>query len=121
MRQKPRMMNLKLKPLVKLELEKIEKARIIFSIRHSEWVSNLVVVRLKNREIHLCVDFRDLNQALLKDNYPFPNMESLLQQVTRSKIMSMLDGFLGYNQVLMVEEDKYKTAFSTPWGMHAFN
>jgi len=42
-------------------------------------------------------------------------MEMLLQQVTSSTLMSMLDGFLGYNQVLVGEEDKPKTNFITPW------
>lgn len=35
--------------------------------------------------------------------------------------MSMFDGFSGYNQFLVVEEDKYKTAFTTPWGTYAYN
>jgi hypothetical protein len=42
----------------------------------------------------MCVDFRDLNKSSVKDNYPLPNMEFLLQQVTGSACMSMLDGFL---------------------------
>jgi len=50
----------------------------------------------------LCVDFKDLNKESIKDKYPFPNMEMLLQQVTGSTLMSMLDGFSGYNQVLVV-------------------
>jgi hypothetical protein len=120
-RQKPKMMNPKLKPLVKLELEKIEKVGIIFFIRHSELIFNLVVVRKKNGIIHLCVDFRDLNKASLKENYPLPNMESLLQQVTGSKLKSMLDGFSSYNQILVPEEDQYKIAFTAPWGMHVYN
>lgn len=80
----------------------------------------MVVVRNKNGGIHLCVDFWDLNQISVKDNYPFPNMESFLQQVIISELMSMLDGFLGYNQVLMDKECKYKTTFTTPWGMYAY-
>jgi hypothetical protein len=56
-----------------------------------------VVVRKKNIEIRLCVDFGDLNKESIKDNYPFPNMKMLLQQVIGSALMSMLDGFLGYN------------------------
>jgi hypothetical protein len=44
----------------------------------------------------------------LKDNYPLPNMEMLLQQVTGSAVMSMLDGFSGYNQVLVADEDRHK-------------
>jgi hypothetical protein len=43
-------------------------------------------------------------------------MEILLQRVTGSKIMSMLDGFFGYNQVLVRKEDQNKTTFTTPWG-----
>jgi hypothetical protein len=58
------------------------KARIIEPIRYSSWVSNLFIVRKKTSEIRICVNFRNLNEALLKDNYPLPNMEYLLQRVT---------------------------------------
>jgi hypothetical protein len=101
-------------------LEKLKKVGIIFSIRHSEWLSNPVVVRKKSGEIFLCVDFRDLNRESIKDNYPLPNMEMLFQQVTGSALMSMLDGFSGYNQVLVVEEDRPKKTFITPWGTYAY-
>jgi hypothetical protein len=47
-------------------------------------------------------------------------METLLQQVIGSTLMSMLDGFFGYNQVLVVEEDRPKTTFVTPWGTYAY-
>jgi hypothetical protein len=67
-------------------------------------------------DIRLCVDFRNLNQLSLKDNYPLPNMEHLLQRVTGAGMMSMLDGFSGYNQVLVKREDQLKTTFTTPWG-----
>ena len=89
---------------------------IIAQTRDSSWVSNLVVVRKKNGEIRLCVDFRNLNVAFEKDNYALSNMETLLQRITGSSMMSMLDGFSGYNQVLVKEEDIHKTAFTTPWG-----
>jgi hypothetical protein len=75
--------------------KKLKKVGIIYPIRHSDWLSNPVVVRKKTREIQMCVDFRDLNKSSVKDNYPFPNMEFLLQQVTGSACMSMLDGFSG--------------------------
>jgi transposase InsO family protein len=91
-------------------------AGIITPIRYSSWMSNLVVVRKKNGDIRLCVDFRNLNQLSLKDNYPLPNMEHLLQRVTGAGMMSMLDGFSGYNQVLLKREDQLKTTFTTPWG-----
>jgi hypothetical protein len=115
-RQKLKRINPKLAPLVQYELKKMLDAGIISPTKHSSWCSNLVVVRKKNGGIRLCIDFRNLNLACIKDNYPLPNMETLLQRVTSSKIMSMLDGFFGYNQVLVRKEDQNKTTFTTPWG-----
>jgi hypothetical protein len=105
-KQKIRMMNPKLKHLVKVELDKLKKVGIIYPIRHSDWISNPMIVRKKTREIQMCVDFRDLNKASIKDNYHLPNMDFLLQRVTRSACMSILDGFFGYNQVLVFQEDQ---------------
>jgi hypothetical protein len=114
--QKLRRINPKLAPLIQVELKKMLDVGIIAPTRHSSWCSNLVVVRKKNGGIRLCIDFRNLNLACIKDNYLLPNMETLLQRVTGSKIMSMLDGFSGYNQVLVRKEDQNKTTFTTPWG-----
>jgi hypothetical protein len=69
-----------LEPLIQKELKKLLDAKIIFQVRHSTWVSNLVHVRKKTGEIHLCVDFWNLNKASEKDNYPIPPMEQLLQK-----------------------------------------
>ena len=66
--------------------------------------------------MRLCIDFRNLNRASLKDNYPLPRMEHILQKVVGSKRISLLDGFSGYNQVLVLPKDQLKTAFTTPWG-----
>jgi hypothetical protein len=60
--------------------------------------------------------FQNLNIACTKDNYPLPKMETLLQRVTRSGMISILDGFSGYNQIRFKEEDRHKTTFTTPWG-----
>ena len=86
-------------------------ARIIFKVRHLEWVSNLVPVRKKSREIRLCVDFRNLNRTSDKDIYKWfqvLQMQQILQMVSSSELFSLLDGFSGYNQVLVAEEDRLK-------------
>jgi hypothetical protein len=67
------------------------------------------------------MDFRNLNQLSLKDNYPLPNMEHLSQRVTRSGMLSMLDGFSGSNQILVTDEDRHKTTFTTQWGTFEYN
>jgi len=91
-------------------------AKIIVPLRYLDWVANLVLVRKKSGEIQLCVDFKNLNKCSLKDNYPLPKMDQILQRVVGSHRISMLDGYFEYNQITMLEEDKEKTAFTTPWG-----
>jgi hypothetical protein len=89
---------------------------IIAQTRHASWCSNLLVARKKKGKIRLCIDFRNLNIACTKDNYPLPKIETLLQRVTGSGMISMLDGFSGYNQIKLKAEDRHKTTFTTPWG-----
>jgi hypothetical protein len=67
-----------LEPLMYQELKKLLDVKIIFEVRHFAWVANLVPVRKKSGEIRLCVDFRNLNRDLEKDNYPVPPMQQLL-------------------------------------------
>jgi mRNA-degrading endonuclease RelE of RelBE toxin-antitoxin system len=74
-------MNPKVSTQVQKELKNMVEAGIIKPIRYSSWVSNRVIVRKKSGEIRICVEFRNLNQASPKDNYPLPNMEYLFQRV----------------------------------------
>ena len=91
-------------------------AKIITPIRFSDWVSNLVPTRKKTSDIKPCVDLRNLNKVSLKDNYPLPKMDHILQRVVGSTRISLLDGFSGYNQFLVHSDDQPKTSFTTPWG-----
>ena len=110
-----------LEPLVKKELNKLLATKIIFPIRHTTLLSNLILVRKKSGDIRICIDFRNLNQASLKDNYPIPTMEQILQSVSRSAKLSLLDGFSRYNQVLVSKEDRLKTTFQTKWGTYSYD
>jgi hypothetical protein len=103
-------------PIMEREVKKLLQAQIIVPLRYSKWVANLVLVRIKNGEIRLCVDLRNLNRSSWKDDYPLPKMEHILQRVTGESRMSMIDGFSGYNQVYVLPEDREKTTFTTPWG-----
>ena len=57
-------------PVIEKEIHKLLKENIIIPLRYCKWIANLVVVRKKNGEIRLCVDFRSLNKCSKKDNYP---------------------------------------------------
>ena len=79
------------------EVKKLYNGNIITTLRFSKWVANLMPVRKKLGEIRFFIDFRNLNKVSLKDNYPLPKMEHILQKVVGSERISTLDGFSGYN------------------------
>ena len=114
--QKMRRINPKLLPSIEKEVNRLYKAGIIVPIRFSDWISNLVPVRKKTEEIILCIDFRNLNKVSLKENYPLPKTDHILQRAVGALRLSLLDGYYGYNQILVHEDDCDKTTFSTPWG-----
>jgi hypothetical protein len=66
------------------------------------------------------VDFKDLNRATLKDEYPMPVVETLINAAAGNKILSFMDGNIGYNQIFMAPEDIHKTAFRVPGVMGLF-
>ena len=103
-------------PSIEKEVNRLYKLGIIVPIRFSDWISNLVPIRKKTGENHLCIDFRNLNKVSLKDNYPLPKMDLIMKNIFGSQRMSMLDGFSGYNHILVHLDDQEKTAFTTPWG-----
>jgi len=118
--QKLRQINNVLYSIIEKELKRMLDAKIIVPLRYSKWIANLVLVRKKNGEIRLCVDFRNLNKCSLKDNYPIPKMDHILQRVIGATRMSFLDGYLGFNHIFVAEEDREKIAFTTQWGTFMF-
>jgi hypothetical protein len=84
-------------PIIEKELKRLLDAKIIVPLRYLEWVANLVPFKKKSGEIRLYVDFGNFNRFSLKDNYPLPKMDRILQRVVVEKKICMLDGYSGYN------------------------
>jgi hypothetical protein len=78
-RKKQRPINPALEATIQKELEKLLKDNIIFPVKYSKWVSNMVPIRKTTGHIRLCVDFCTLNRARVKDHFLLPNMEMILQ------------------------------------------
>ncbi|KAH9327626.1 hypothetical protein KI387_007804, partial [Taxus chinensis] len=70
--------------------------------------------------IRICIDFKDINKACPKDNFLFPNIDMIGDSTVGYEMLSLMDGFLGYNQIKIAEEDQHKTAFMTPWGTFCY-
>lgn len=107
--------------LVKEELQKMLDVGFIGPIAYLEWISNIVPVGKPTGGIRIYIDSRDLNKACPKDDFPFPNIDMIVGLKTRHKMLSLMDGFCGYNQVNIVEEDQHKTMFTTPWGKFCYH
>jgi hypothetical protein len=100
---------------LKEEVDRLLQAGFIQPCRYADWVSNIILVEKKNtRKIQICVDFRNLNRATPKDEYPIPVADLLVDSASGNKVISFLDGNVGYNQIIMVKEGMRKTAFCCP-------
>jgi hypothetical protein len=84
-RKKQIPINFALESTIRKELEIFLKDGIIFPVKYSKWVSNLVPVRKTTGQIRSCVDFCALNRESVKDHFPIHNMEMILQQVIGHK------------------------------------
>ena len=71
------------------------------------------VVPKKDGKVRMCVDFRDLNQARPKDDFPLPHIDALVDNMAGSASTFFMDGFSGYNQIKMAPKDMTKTTFTT--------
>ena len=114
-KQPPRRFNPNVYDRIKEEISRLLKAGFIRPCRYAEWISNIVPVEKKNTgKLRVCIDFRDLNKATPKDEYPMPIADMLINDASGHKVISFLDGNAGYNQIFMAEEDTSKTAFRCP-------
>jgi hypothetical protein len=105
---------------VKKEVEKMIAAGFIRPCRYAEWISSIVPIQKKDGRWRVCVDFRDLNRATPKDEYPMPVAETLINAAAGHKMLSFMDGNDGYNQIFMAPEDLHKTAFRVPGAVGLF-
>ena len=102
------------------ETDKLLKAGFIREAQYPDWLSNVVMVKKANGKWRMCVDFTDLNKACPKDSFPLPSIDRLVDATAGHKILSFMDAFSGYNQIVMNPADQEKTAFITEEGLYCY-
>ena len=102
------------------EVRKLLEADFIQEVYYPDWLANVVMVKKVNGKWRMCVDFTDLNRSYPKDNYPFPQIDTLVDSTVRHQLLSFMDAFLGYNQIRMKEADQEKTSFVTSQGLFCY-
>ena len=78
------------------------------------------MVKKANGKWRMCIDFTDLNKACLKNSYPLPRIDTLVNSTVRNQLLSFMDTFSGYNQIKMEEDDQEKTSFVTSQGLFCY-
>ena len=102
------------------EVSKQLEAGFIREAKYPEWFANVVPVPNKDDKVRMCVDYRDLNRASPKDGFPLPHIDILVDNTANHALLSFMDGYAGYNQIPMAEEDMEKTTFITQWGTYCY-
>ncbi|XP_017628526.1 uncharacterized protein LOC108471417 [Gossypium arboreum] len=105
---------------IREDVKKQFDAGFLQVVNYSEWVANVVPVPKKYGKVQMCVDYRDLNKASPKDNFPLPHIDTLADNTASYSLFSFINGFFGYTQIKMHPEDMEKTAFITLWGTFCY-
>ena len=67
--------------------------------------------------MRLCIDYRRHNAKTIRDQFRLPKVKESIDAISNAKLSSTMDLTSGFNQVVMDEEDRQKTAFTTPFGI----
>lgn len=128
-----------MKNVVKKEVLKLLDAGVIFLVFDSKLVSpvqyvtkneGMIVFKNDKKELTLsrvtmgrrmCINYRKLNNVNRNDYFPLPFINEMLDRLAGHSYFCFLDGYLGYNQILIALGDQHKTAFTCPFGTFAYN
>ncbi|KAM2222571.1 hypothetical protein ACFXTI_016707 [Malus domestica] len=137
-REAQRQLNPPMIEVVKKEVIKLLDCGVIYPISDSKWVSPVqcvpkksgvtVVANVENELVptriqtgwRVCINYRKLNATTRKDHFPLPFIDQMLERLTCYAFYCFLDGYSGYNQIVIPPEDQEKTIFTCPFGTFAY-
>ncbi|CAN6566337.1 unnamed protein product [Malus baccata var. baccata] len=137
-REAQRRLNPPMMEVVKKEIIKLLDCGVIYPISDSRWVSPVqcvpkksgvtVVANAENELVpqriqtrwRMCIDYRKLNTTTRKDHFPLPFIDQMLERLAGYAFYCFLDGYSGYNQIVIAPEDQEKITFTCPFGTFAY-
>ncbi|CAN6695147.1 unnamed protein product [Malus baccata var. baccata] len=137
-REAQRRLNPPMMEVMKKEIIKLLDCGVIYPISDSRWVSPVqcvpkksgvtVVANAENELVpqriqtgwRVCIDYRKLNTTTRKDHFPLPFIDQMLERLADYAFYCFLDGYSGYNQIVIAPEDQEKTTFTCPFGTFAY-
>uniref|UniRef100_A0A2N9ERP1 Integrase catalytic domain-containing protein n=1 Tax=Fagus sylvatica TaxID=28930 RepID=A0A2N9ERP1_FAGSY len=112
-KQKQRVFTLERNNAIMEEVDKLLTANFIREVFYPDWLANVVMVKKSTGKWRMCVDFTDLNKACPKESFPLPRIDQLLDLTAGHKLLTFMDTFSGYNQIVMDKSNQEKTSFIT--------
>jgi len=137
-KQPQRRLSPQLNEVVRLEVMKLYEAGIIYAISGSRWVSpvqivpkkgGLTVVANEQGELittrpvtgwRICIDYLKLNAGTVKDHFPLPFIDQMLERLAKHEYFCFLDGYSGFFQIPIHPDDQEKTTFTCNYGTFAY-
>ncbi|CAN6711842.1 unnamed protein product [Malus baccata var. baccata] len=137
-REAQRRLNPPMMEVVKKEIIKILDCGVIYPISDSRWVSPIqcvakksgvtIVANADNELVptriqtgwRVCIDYRKLNATTRKNHFPLPFLDQMLERLASHSFYCFLDGYSGYNQIVIAPDDQEKTTFTCPFGTFAY-
>ena len=106
---------------------KLMKEEVAYLLRNglatpssSPWASPCILVPKPNGQVRLCTDFRKVNNVTIKDSYPLPRIDDIIDSVGKSKFLTQLDMLKGYHQIPLTKRARLISAFITPFGLFEY-
>jgi hypothetical protein len=119
-KQKLHKMSKERKQVAKVEVQRLLDVGVIRLVKYPTWLSNVMLVKMKNGKWRMCVDFTRLNKACPKDDFPLPRIGTIVDSAAGCELLLLLDYFSGYHQIWMNQEDEEKTSFIIPFRTYYF-
>ncbi|KAJ9541934.1 hypothetical protein OSB04_028440 [Centaurea solstitialis] len=102
------------------EVDNLLKTGKIREVKYPDWLANVVAVQKKNAKWRVCIDFTYLNKACPKDPFPLPHIDAMVDATAGHELLTFMDAYSRYNQILMHTDNQEKTAFMTDKGIYCY-
>ena len=119
-REKVQHFHLDRQKIIQEEIDKLLATGFIRDVKYPDWLANVVVVPKKNEKWRVCVDYTNLNDVCLKDSFPLPRIDQIVDATVRHEMFSFLDTFSEYHQIPMFWSNEKNTTFVTPQGLYCY-
>jgi hypothetical protein len=117
----PRRVPVAIKDRLKRELNRMVKDGVITKVTEpSEWVNSMVTVEKPSGALRVCIDPKDLNDAIMRPHYPSRSIDDILPDLTGAKVFSKFDARTGYWTVKLNKKSSFLTVFNTPFGRYRY-